>query len=269
MVAMDMMPNIEGFTEYDIPTDWHANREPGLSAMIRLKDEIEWIRPCLDSIVGWFDEIVICLQNCTDGTDEVVREYAAAYDHIAVYDYPFDSHPNGPGHDAHPVDSVYDRAYFYNWSLAKTTRTHVAKWDGDMVAMDRLGDTVRELISRFDIVRCFGVDICGAELQMSQHQHTANEPRFFRVTPDTYYRQGPYCEVFTGHHFNGYNIAWPTYLHFKWAKDIESASKAWPDNWRDIEHFQRIYANKAKPLELYTGEMPSCLLAYQDDAGPE
>lgn len=252
-----ILNNIEGLAEYDIPEDWAENRVPGLSAMLRLKNEAEYIRPCLEAIVDWFDEIVICLQPCTDGTDEIVREYES--DKVKIYDYPFDSHPNGPGHDKYPEGSVYDRAYFYNWTLSKTTRTHVAKWDGDMVAMDWLAGSVHELIHRYDIVRCKGVDICG-DWFVSPHPHTANEPRFFRVTPETFYVQGKYCETFTQHHAKGFDIASPGYLHFKWAKSRASATKAWPDDWADIEHFVRIYNNKAHPVEKYVGEIPSPLI---------
>lgn len=248
--------NIEGFTEYSINPDWAKDREPGLSAMIRLKDESEHIRQSLDSIVSWFDEIIICLQPCADDTPEIVKAYES--DKIKIYEYPFESQPNGPCHDSHDEGSVYDRSYFYNWSLAKTTKTHVSKWDGDMVAMDWLGYTAKELLTRYDVVRCQGIDICG-DWKMSPHHLTANEPRFFRVTEETFYQQGKFCEVFTKHHADGISISKPGYLHFKWAKSLNSATKAWPDNWKEIDHFNRIYKNKAQPIEEYTGEIPSVL----------
>lgn len=242
--------NKEGLQEFNIVMPEH--REEGISAMLRLKNEEEWIRPCLESI-QWMDEIVCCFQNSTDRTEKIVREFQ----NVKIYYYPFDSHPNGPGHKKVWHDSVYSRAYFYNWCLSKTTKTVVSKWDGDMVAFDWLGDAVRNLLDSHDIIRSYGVDMCGAEIaHTSAHPWTADEPRFFRVTDETYYVTGEKTEWFTKQR-EGMGFKEPGYMHFKWAKSLESASKAWPVNWREVEHFTRIYANKARPCEVWAGEYPT------------
>lgn len=256
--------NVEGLTEYDIGPGWCEGRKPGFSAMIRLKDDAEWIEKSVESVYGGFDEIVICLQgDQTDGTDEIVRGLPDPQDKIRVYEFPFDSIPNGPGHDQQARGSVHERAYFYNWCLSKTTRKIVSKWDGDMVAFDWLLDTVRRDMKGTNAVSFKGWDIVGPRKRhvSLRKRHTANEVRFWRVTPDTYFYTGKYCEVLRK---PSPVLEWPQvgYLHFKWAKDFRSATKAWPSGWEKHEHFRRIYARYVdkRSMTLYNGEVPTCLI---------
>ena len=86
--------NREGYQEYNILRDYYSGRKPGLSAMLRLKNEEEWIRPCLLSIQGWFEELAVFLQNSTDRTEAIIREMNLPQ--VRIYHYPFDSFPNGP-----------------------------------------------------------------------------------------------------------------------------------------------------------------------------
>lgn len=254
--------NIEGLRHLNIPQRFWEDRQPGLSAMIRLKDEAEWIVPSLDSIAGWCDEIVICLQGEQhDGTDRLVAEWAVGRHNVTIHRYPFDSVANGVGHDQQQRGSVYERAYFYNWSLARTTRSHVMKWDGDMVAFEWLGDMVRRAIGEgHELVRYRGTDICGTGLRhTSLSPHTACEVRVFEVTPASWYFTGPRTEYFTRLHEPAYLIQSPAFLHFKWAKDLASATKAWPEDWREREDRMEVYRRKAQPGEAYAGPWPSAL----------
>lgn len=258
--------NIEGLTDWNIREQfWLApdgtRREFGLSAMIRLRNEAEWIIPSLESIAGWVDEIVITLQgDQTDGTDLLVEDWAKDRDNVFIYSYPFLSYPNGPGHDKQPRGSLHERAMFYNWSLAKTRFSHVMKHDGDMVAFDWLGPVVRDWMKVHDPIRFRGVDICGRELtHKSIRPYTANEVRVFRVTEKTFYYSAANCESLTYGHRDGPAIPGNAYLHFKWAKNLDSATKAWPADWRkNSPHYQSVF-EKATPGELYRGEWPSVL----------
>lgn len=258
-----ILRNIEGFSAWDIPERFCEGRRPGLSAMVRLKDEAEFVIPALESIAGWTDEIVIALQGeQSDGTDDLVEGWARTHGQARVLHYPFDSRPNGPGHDAQPRGSVHERAYFYTWCLAQTTCAHAMKWDGDMVALDWLGAVVRRYLeggARLPL-RFAGWEISGpARRHLSAGRpRTACEPRVFRVGPDTWWISGALCEQFTYGHDDGPALDRPGYLHFKWAKALASATTAWPADWRSIDHFQLVAA-KARPGEPYLGEWPSVL----------
>lgn len=232
-----------------------SDRKPGISMLLRLKNEEEWIEPCIKSI-EWADEIVCCLQNSTDRTEEILKDLG-----ITPYYYNRDSRPNGPGHNNQPYD-VYNRAYFYNWSLSKTTKKHVVKWDGDMVAMDWLQE---ELILPYDLIKFHGVDIItdedGRYYVRPERKYCAAEFRFFKVNNDKHWKTGVYCEQFV---YEGarsaHCIREPAFLHFKWSKNKESATTAWPSNWRDVHHFRElIKRGSLTGAEPYEGEIPSVI----------
>ena len=267
--------NIEGYAQYDIDLGTWENRRPGLSAMLRLGNEEEFIGPCVESIIDWFDEIVCCLQCSTDRTEDILRDFGS--DKIRIHHYPFKSLPNGPGHNRQPRGSVYERAYFYNWCLAKTKREWVAKWDGDMVAHDWLGPVIKAHMASGDCdVICFaGTNIVHGLRHVSRNKPaTANEPRVFRVYPGVYYFTGKMCEDLCHPEFRrgaGFGQGGAAadgsrcvkldrhgYLHFKHAKAEDAAIKAWPENWMQVPHFQRIYAY-AEPGREYAGEIPEPL----------
>lgn len=255
--------NVEGLADWDIRPDWHAGRVPGVAAFVRVRHEAQWIVPALNSI-AWCDEIVIALQgHQEDGTDALVWDWAAGRDNVRVMAYPFLSLPNGPGHDAQVRGSVHERAYFYNWTLAHTTRSHALKWDGDMVALDEAEGVIRGVLDDVEILRFPGVDIVGDagdphHLHVGARRLCASEPRLFRVGPRTFYESGPCCEVFSQAGAPASGLSGPLYLHFKWAKDPASATKAWPVGWESLAHFQAIGA-RARPVADYNGPVPRVL----------
>lgn len=254
-----IVENVEGLPEWNIGP-YPGERQPGLSAMVRLKNEAQWVIPSLDSIAPWCDEIVIALQGKqTDGTDRMVRDWAECQNHAVVYDYPFDSVPNGPGHDKQQIGSVHERAYFYNWCMAKTGYSHVMKWDGDMVAFDWLGRSVRRALEQQPIVRFKGIELVSGLERMNKRKFANQETRVFPARSGLHYVTGPRCEILVGWHDRESTvIEKPAYLHFKWAKPVESATKAWPTDWRRIPHFIEL-AKRAEPGERYQGEWPSVL----------
>lgn len=233
-------------------------RSDGLSAMIRVKDEAEYLPYALRSIYPWVDEIIIAVQGEQSDQTWTIAQAWAELDKVATYHYPHDSYPNGPGHDQHPYDERA-RAYFYNWTMDKTTCRHVIKWDGDMVAFDETGRRIHEALGYNDFVRFDGVEIVSTEPYQvpASHPRTAAETRVFPADR-CYYVTGPYCEVLTGPppHEAQYTTREPMYLHFKYCK--KNWTQAWPDNWREMPHFTRLM-QRAKPGRKYKGPMPKCL----------
>lgn len=252
--------NKENKTDFNISTPpW---RIPGLSAFVRLANEEEWVRPAIESILPWVDEAVCVLQCSTDSTQDILMSINNPK--ISIFKYPFESWPNGPGHDKQPDDSLHNNAYFYNWNIGLTTREWVIKWDGDMVAMDWLGDTVRDIIKNVQntVVCINGINLVGDCICMSKDQPfiRENQPRIFQPGHDKYYVTGRMTQ--TLHRpvtTRVLEINQPGYLHFKWAK--KSCFQGWPENWKDTGHFSRI-ARRAEIGEPYTGEIPSVLKNY-------
>lgn len=233
-----------------------SSRTPGLSAMLRVKDEAEYMSFALRSIYPWVDEIVIAVQGRqSDNTWQIAQAWGEL-DKVSVYHFPHESYPNGPGHDNQPK-GVHERSYFYNWVLDKTTRTHAMKWDGDMVALDHISKEIKGK----DYVRFEGAEIVSLNpMRVSASHPVANiETRIFPVGRCRYVT-GTHCEVLDGQpsRTDQYTIRGPAYLHFKWCKSMESITNAWPEGWESIDHFRRI-RERGKPGRLYSGPMPSCM----------
>ena len=111
-----------------------------ISAMLRVKNEEEFLRPAALSIIGAVDEVVIVDNGSTDGTPGIIealrREYPAK---VRCHRYP---HPiarvgtetwellSGP----RPGAALRLSGAFYNWCLRRCSHPFVLKWDGDMIA---------------------------------------------------------------------------------------------------------------------------------------
>jgi len=252
-----ILKNLEKNEKYNIPVDWFNNRKQGVSAFIRVKNEEEYIKPCILSIAPFFDEIVIALNQSTDNTRSILE--SLKMNKIKIYDYPFKLHPNGPTHRQCHSASLKDNSYYYNWTLSKTNFTHACKWDGDMVALSGLHN-LKETIFKFSTVSIRGLNIADKEIKHLSRDlpSTAAEPRFFKILPQSYYIQGPICEIFHKGRGANKNIGKPMFLHFKNVKNIKSASAIWPENWKNIPIFKRLI-NRRQPGALYKGEIPGVL----------
>ncbi len=256
--------NREGLAAFNCEPD-HGNREPGLSAMFRVHNEEAWIEAALDSVLPWVDEAVVVLNLCTDQTAAIVNrvQQRSRPGAVRVFGYPFKLHPMGPGHDDCPADSLHACSYYYNFAQAQTTRTHVLKWDGDMVAMDWLGDEIRDLIAGgHDRIKFEGRDIVGNNLTMIGCHPPCPTNGVYKVCAGVHYAQGQMTQSLRGvpDPLSGL-IDRPAFLHFKWArKSFDSATVQWPENWHGIPHFQRI-AERRHPVAAYEGEYPASVRA--------
>lgn len=115
-------------------------RVKGISAMVRVKNEEQFLAPSILSIAGLVDEIVIIDNQSTDGTPEIIAQLLRAI---------------GPKLKAHSYDhtitrvgSEFQQLYqadpssprlltnYYNWCLARCSMPFVMKWDGDMIALE-------------------------------------------------------------------------------------------------------------------------------------
>ena len=219
-----ILKNREGLEEYYIPEDWYKNRAPGISAMIRVKDEEEWIGPCLESILPFFDEIIIGLDG-SDRTRDIIKSFHAAK--IKVFDYPYflwsvdgKSYP----------DSIHDRAYYSNWLLSKTTKQIICKWDGDMVMLPcAYEDGLKLIAEKKNVVRICGynpiaidpVFILSRFKPMDQF-----EVRFFKINKHLFFIQNNE----EGSLENG--VPLPVAQYEKFTYDMTGMTKVFnPINW--------------------------------------
>ena len=129
------------------------------------------------SVVRVFDEIVVILNQSTDGTRELVQQLACKQPRIRLLNYDQECAPAGAGYMqmvcAAPSRSL---AKFYNLCMEQTTYSHICKWDGDMIALPTI-ERVRTLVGSHDVVIFDGYDVLG-------EYTTDNEPRIFRFDPE-------------------------------------------------------------------------------------
>ncbi len=93
-------------------------RPQGISVIMRVKDEADWIRPSIESIKGIADEIVIVDNGSTDGTYQILEEIASTEKYlIKLWRRP-----------------DLDHCALSNFALDQTTFRWIFRWDGDMVA---------------------------------------------------------------------------------------------------------------------------------------
>jgi len=96
----------------------YPNRPEGLSVMMRVKNEIDWITPSILSIKDIADEIIIVDNGSTDGTYKILEEMASREKNlIRLWQRP-----------------DLDHCSLSNFALGKTRFRWIFRWDGDMVA---------------------------------------------------------------------------------------------------------------------------------------
>lgn len=61
------------------------SRRSSISVLLICKNEADRIEPCLQSVAGWADEIIVLDSGSTDGTPEIVRRYT---DKLWITDWP-------------------------------------------------------------------------------------------------------------------------------------------------------------------------------------
>lgn len=141
--------NVEGRRDFDVEWQWSKQPVvPGITAVLRVKNESRTLPYCLPAILEAVDEVVLVDNDSTDGTAQLAIETAhrlGRADHLIVKHYPFEIARCGPEHLATPERSLHSLAYFYNWSFSHVRTRYSLKWDGDMVLTDGGVRTLRQL----------------------------------------------------------------------------------------------------------------------------
>ena len=95
-----------------------AARPQGISAVVRVKDEEEWIEPCLLSVSDAVDQLVVVDNGSTDSTAAILTRLERVL---------------GPKLTVFSRSNL-DHVALSNFALAQVTYRWVLKWDGDFVA---------------------------------------------------------------------------------------------------------------------------------------
>jgi glycosyltransferase involved in cell wall biosynthesis len=136
-VTADLVVNREGHPAFDVAWPWRDGAAtPGLTAVLRVKDEARNLGWVLPPLLRCVDGVVLVDNQSTDGTADVARRLAEEHgcaERLRVLEYPFAVSRCGPEHLRTPADSVHSLTHFYNWSFSQARSSYTMKWDGDMV----------------------------------------------------------------------------------------------------------------------------------------
>lgn len=117
-----------------------GERPIGVSGLMRVKDEEEYVEASINSVIDALDELIICYQECSDGTTAIIEHKQKEYPgKIKVYFYApkVYAHNLTPDELAYacslPDDSPHLLSSYYNYALSKATYRYAVKIDADQV----------------------------------------------------------------------------------------------------------------------------------------
>ena len=241
-----------------------GTRTKRVSAMVRVRNEQEFLAAAVHSIASFVDEVVIVDNVSTDRTPEVIRALARELPAVRQLGYRYQVARVGRENlDAvREGDSPSRRrlSRYYNWALRQCRYPYVLKWDGDMVAGHEFGsaweewhsgpylsmrfrglnahpDRIHQLAARNRDPAVVGRGLAGDivpawTLQMT---HTADETRLFPRFLARYDDGLWWCERLSSPFASGplagrygLELMAPLYLHLKYWKQSPHANQS-PD----------------------------------------
>jgi hypothetical protein len=121
-----------------------------ISAMVRVRNEEEFLFAAVSSIADQVSEIVIVDNLSDDGTPDVIEELRRAFPgRVTAHSYPYAIRKVGREHwelasqqTAQP--SPHLSSTYYNWVLQRCRYPFVLKWDGDMIALPHFSEMIGE-----------------------------------------------------------------------------------------------------------------------------
>lgn len=129
------------------------NRHAGVSGILRVRNDAEFIGECIDSCIGALDELVIVYNDCSDRSPALIEEKRSQYpDKIRVYEYKPPILGNNLTGEEYarakrlPPDSIHLLSNYYNYALSKSTRRYVLKIDADQIYF---GERLKEICDAF------------------------------------------------------------------------------------------------------------------------
>jgi hypothetical protein len=192
-----ILTNKEGHSDFNISPNWHANRKPGLSAVVRCYGEERWIGPCIKSILPLFDEVLVTLTPKEgDKSEEIVRSIKDPKLRLLIYPFrmvkrtsrTYDKKLQWMFRQAFPGDpSVHSYSYYTNWGMAQTRFSHVSdRWDADMILRPEFATKdFHDFILSKNSVSIRGLNVISDDFKQVSKEwpYQGPEARFVKVDP--------------------------------------------------------------------------------------
>jgi len=254
-----MIKNIEQIKEYYYPEDLSKNREEGISAFVRCKNE-ETIVPSLLSIKDFFTEIVVIFNNSADRSEELVRKLNLP--NVKIFYYPFDVVPAGPDTKNINQYSLHHIVYYTNYCISLTSKKWVYRFDGDNIALPNFYELKNIVQSdRYNSIEDRAWDLVGSNCNMlGSQEYCSFEKRLIKINDNVRYilngnqtAEEPYVPGLS------YRVEESTFLHLRWC--LSKPQKYWKQDWESDPHFKAI-KERHLPIKKYEGKIPFVLQKY-------
>lgn len=109
----------------DIEFGFNKPLSIGLSFLLRVKNEGDYLKNNINSIIDIADEIIIVDNQSTDNSHQLYKEWLNN-PKIKIFYYNL---------EINNTTFKNELVSFYNWGLSKVSKTNVIKWDGDFIAI--------------------------------------------------------------------------------------------------------------------------------------
>lgn len=118
----------------------NQNRKKGISGILRVKNDAEFLQICIESCIDALDELIIVYNDCSDNSPQLLKNIAQKYSNkIKLYNYL----PHIKSHALteneylnlknNHIDSIHLLSNYYNYALSKTSYEYVMKIDADQI----------------------------------------------------------------------------------------------------------------------------------------
>ena len=253
IIGRDIVNNI-----YEVLIDLKQEKivlEPGLSLIIRAKNEEPNIKQCIESVIDLVDEIIFVDNGSTDNTYQLVKEYASNYSKIKLYSYNIAVSKVGVEHKAAlESENKNTLGTFYNWCLSKATFNNVFKWDADFICIRNNFQNMVDLYNlrlRTDkfALWCTGKTLFENNgLYYYNHSSFYNEFRVFSYKNNFKWYDGEVCEYTEPYlmqpHIQKYHYNYPVFYEIKRTSLDEFANRSSMIDSRDINDLNIINSLK-------------------------
>ena len=136
--------------------EYAENRLNGISGLMRVKDDAQFIERCVESCIDALDELVVVYNDCSDDSAVVIEKMRQKYpEKIKVYEYKYKVFSVGLSKNEYefvktlPSDSPNLLCNYYNFALSKASYQYAMKIDADQLYFtQKLIDVRRMLLKK-------------------------------------------------------------------------------------------------------------------------
>ncbi|MEH2057462.1 MAG: tetratricopeptide repeat protein [Nostoc sp.] len=113
------------------------NRQDGISGLMRVRNEEEFLTPVIESWIDYVDELVIVFHQCTDKTPQIIEAFAQKYPHkIRAFHYLPHVYSFCTKEQVElDVNNIHSFVFYSNFGLSQTRYKTCVYIDGDQVGI--------------------------------------------------------------------------------------------------------------------------------------